>query len=241
MTRKFLLGLLFCALLLTIAAQDDKSYRADRFDVDVDVQQDRSLLVRKRSPSASPAGRSPSSSANCRPTTPTASPTSWPELTASPGRKVTARARWKSPAATPSKSPGICRPPRTPHTRSTCPIACWALWQQANAADILDYQALPDEYEYAIDSSRVTMNYPPEARLLGEPEVTAGQATVSATEMKPSSPCKIFRPMTRSSSGSRSRRACLRPRRPPGRHNRLPKTVGPGSGLLPPRPCWPSG
>ena len=45
MLRKFLLPLLFVALLFSIAAQDDKTYSADRFDVDMIVQEDRSLFV----------------------------------------------------------------------------------------------------------------------------------------------------------------------------------------------------
>ena len=45
MLRKLLLPLLFVALLFSIAAQDDRSYSADRFDVDVAAQTDRSLVV----------------------------------------------------------------------------------------------------------------------------------------------------------------------------------------------------
>ncbi len=46
MVRKLSLGLLLCmALLLFVAAQGDKRYSADRFDVDIVAQHDRSLLV----------------------------------------------------------------------------------------------------------------------------------------------------------------------------------------------------
>ena len=37
MLRKLLLPLLFVALLFSIAAQDDRSYSADRFDVDLSL------------------------------------------------------------------------------------------------------------------------------------------------------------------------------------------------------------
>ena len=45
MTRRLLMSLLICALLITTAAQDDRTYRADRFDVEATAQPDRSLLV----------------------------------------------------------------------------------------------------------------------------------------------------------------------------------------------------
>ena len=45
MTRRLLMGLLLCTLLFTTAAQDDKTYRADRFDVEAIAQPDRSLVV----------------------------------------------------------------------------------------------------------------------------------------------------------------------------------------------------
>ena len=48
--------------------------------------------------------------------------------------------------------------------------------RQGDAGDVLDWQALPDEYEYDIASSTVTVSYPAGATRQGEPEVTAGKA-----------------------------------------------------------------
>ena len=41
---------------------------------------------------------------------------------------------------------------------------------------MLDWQALPDEYEYDIASSTITVSYPAGATRQGEPEVTSGKA-----------------------------------------------------------------
>lgn len=45
-------------------------------------------------------------------------------------------------------------------------------------ADVLDWQALPDDYDYAIGSSRVMISYPLTAELLSDPQVLVGSATV---------------------------------------------------------------
>src|SRR5690606_21750901 len=50
--------------------------------------------------------------------------------------------------------------------------------QQTDSSDLLRYQPLPDEFEYTIGSSTVTVEYPGSANLLETPIVTAGQATV---------------------------------------------------------------
>lgn len=51
--------------------------------------------------------------------------------------------------------------------------------RQTDGADLLRYQPLPDEYEYTIDSSTVTITYPPTASRSGEPVVTTGNGQVS--------------------------------------------------------------
>jgi uncharacterized membrane protein len=51
--------------------------------------------------------------------------------------------------------------------------------RQGDEADVLDWQALPDEYEYDIASNRVTVSFPASAQLLGQPEVLAGKADVA--------------------------------------------------------------
>lgn len=50
--------------------------------------------------------------------------------------------------------------------------------RQEESLDLLRYQPLPDEFEYTIDSSTVTVTYPSVANLLETPTVTAGQALV---------------------------------------------------------------
>lgn len=50
--------------------------------------------------------------------------------------------------------------------------------RQTETADLLRYQPLPDEFEYTIDSSAVTLRYPSSADLLETPRVTANTAQV---------------------------------------------------------------
>lgn len=50
--------------------------------------------------------------------------------------------------------------------------------RQTDDADLLRYQPLPDEFEYSIDSSTVTVRYPGSANLLETPDVTVGDAQV---------------------------------------------------------------
>ncbi len=51
--------------------------------------------------------------------------------------------------------------------------------RQEAGADALLWQALPDEYEYTIGSSATAVHYPPTASLVAEPKVYAGQAQIS--------------------------------------------------------------
>jgi hypothetical protein len=46
--------------------------------------------------------------------------------------------------------------------------------QQSGGVDLLRYQPLPDEFEYSIDSSTITVRYPSSADLQAAPTVTAG-------------------------------------------------------------------
>jgi len=68
----------------------------------------------------------------------------------------------------------------TANTTQTFTLAYQALGvvRQGDEADVLDWQALPDEYDYAIESSRVAFNYPDEAVFQSPPEVLAGEATI---------------------------------------------------------------
>jgi hypothetical protein len=66
--------------------------------------------------------------------------------------------------------------------------------RQAENADLLLYQALPDSYEYTIASSTITFSYPPSAEIQGDVRVTTGngqwqrfenQVVVTAQDLGP--------------------------------------------------------
>ena len=177
MSRKLFLLLLTALLLLNIAAQDDKSYSADRFDVAVTAQTDRSLLV-EEAVTFRFVGGPFSFVFRELPTDHTDGITDivagvdgvpWPQGTG-PGQveitgRNTIRIEWHLPP--------------TADTTQTFTLSYRALGvvrretDGSEETDVLDWQALPDEYEYTIDSSRVTIAYPPEATLLGQPELLA--------------------------------------------------------------------
>ena len=50
--------------------------------------------------------------------------------------------------------------------------------RQSSEGDLLLWQALPDEYEYEIAASQTAVTYPAGVELLGQPEVTAGEAAI---------------------------------------------------------------
>jgi hypothetical protein len=72
----------------------------------------------------------------------------------------------------------------------------WGVIRQETDADVLIWQALPDEYEYSIAASTIVVSYPETTQLLGAPEVQQGAATVvqgasivmfDARDLKPNS------------------------------------------------------
>jgi len=72
----------------------------------------------------------------------------------------------------------------------------WGVIRQESDADVLIWQALPDEYEYSIAASTIVVSYPETTQLLGAPEVQKGTATMmqgenivmfNARDLKPSS------------------------------------------------------
>lgn len=72
----------------------------------------------------------------------------------------------------------------------------WGVIRQESDADVLIWQALPDEYEYSIAASTIRVTYPETVSLLGAPEVQKGVATVEqgmytvtfdARDLKPNS------------------------------------------------------
>lgn len=179
MTRKLLASLLCCALFFTIAAQSDKSYYAERFDVEVVAQTDGSLLV-DETVRFNFSGGPFSFVFRELPTDKTDGITDivagvdgvpWPqgdgpgevEITGNNPIEVT----WHlSPTADTAQT-------------FTLSYRLLNVVRPGDEVDILDYQALPDEYEYTIGSSRVNFILPPGVRLSTPPEVRAGNATVT--------------------------------------------------------------
>lgn len=181
MWRKLMiLGVLLGTLLIGVpgALAQEKSYSADRFDVDVVVQNDGSLLITEtvvftfvgdpftfvfreiptsktdgiEIMSASVDGRFYPQGTNAG------------QLEIEPGSNV--RITWHMEP--------------TANTTRTFVLQYRMLGvvQQTDSSDLLRYQPLPDEFEYTIGSSTVTVAYPGSANLLETPIVTAGQATV---------------------------------------------------------------
>lgn len=179
MTRKLLFGLLCCALFFTTGAQLDKTYRADRFDVEVAVQPDGSLNI-EETVAFRFSGGPFSFVFRELPTDHTDGITgitagvdgvTWPQG-AGPGEveisgRDPIRVEWHLPPTT-----------DTTHT-FTLAYTQLGVVERGTEADVLNWQALPDEYEYEIDSSRLTVTFPPSGRLISEPEITAGSAVVT--------------------------------------------------------------
>ena len=182
MLRKLLLPLLFVALLLSIAAQDDKSYSADRFDVNVVVQEDRSLFVEENVTFRFDGG--PFSFVFRElPTDHTDGITDivagvdgvpWPQGTGPGQVEITGR--------DPIVITWHLSPTSDVVQNFTLSYRALGVVRQGDAGDVLDWQALPDEYEYDIASSTVTVSYPAGATRQGEPEVTAGKAEAATGE-----------------------------------------------------------
>lgn len=179
MLRKFSLSLLLVALLFSIAAQDDKSYSADSFDVDVAAQSDRSLLV-EESVTFRFVGGPFSFVFRELPTDHTDGITDivagmdgvpWPQGTGPGQVEITGN--------NPIVITWHLSPTSDAVQTFTLSYRALGVVRQGEEADVLDWQALPDEYEYDIASNRVTVSSPAQAQLLGQPEVLAGKADVT--------------------------------------------------------------
>lgn len=187
MTRKFALGLFLILLTFSIAAQSGRSYRADRFDIEVDVRPDGSLLV-EENVTFRFAGGPFSFVFRELPTEHTdglnivsagVDGEVWPQGDG-PGQveisgNDTVVVTWHLPP--------------TADTAQTFTLTYEALGVAARGerADRLDWQALPDEYEYAIDGSEVRFNFPTSAQLAGEPEILTGDGPDWQIEQTPGS------------------------------------------------------
>ena len=163
---------------VTGALAQEKSYSADRFDVDIAVNQDGSLLVTetvvfrfvgepftyvfREIPTDHTDGVEILEASVDGRTYPGGTDAGQVEITADDNIRVT----WHMEP--------------TANTARTFVLKYRMLGvvQQTDGADLLRYQPLPDEFEYTIDSSTVTLRYPSSANLLETPRVTANTAQV---------------------------------------------------------------
>ncbi|MCA9918724.1 MAG: DUF2207 domain-containing protein [Anaerolineales bacterium] len=181
MWRKLMILAVLLGTLLTGvpgALAQEKSYSADRFDVDVVVQNDGSLRVTetvvftfvgepftfvfREIPTSKTDGIEIMSASVDGRFYPQGSNAGQVEI--EPGSNV--RVTWHMEP--------------TANTTRTFVLEYRMLGvvEQTENSDLLRYQPLPDEFEYSIGSSTVTLEYPASANLLATPTVTAGQAQV---------------------------------------------------------------
>lgn len=178
MWRKILFSILLMGLFVPSVSAQDKSYSAERFDVDVLVQEDGSLLVTETVVFRF-VGEPFTFVFRELPTDRTDGITdiragvdgaTWPRGEA-PGQveingNRTVRVEWHLP-------------PTSNETHTfTLSYRLLGVVQQSDASDLLRYQPLPDDFEYAIDRSTVTFTYPQTAVLDAAPAVLTGEATV---------------------------------------------------------------
>ncbi len=181
MWRKWIAALVVLGALLMGAPgalAQEKSYSADRFDVDIVVQDDGSLLVTetvvfrfvgepftfvfREVPTdrtdgveileASVDGRSYPQGTNAG------------QVEVESGDNI--RVTWHMEPTANTARTFVLR------------YQMFGVVQQTEDADLLRYQPLPDEFEYTIDSNTVTLRYPASADLLETPQVTANTAQV---------------------------------------------------------------
>lgn len=168
------------ALVLPASAQESKSYSADRFDVDVTVQTGGSLQVIEQVDFRFVGG--PFSYVYRElPTDLTDGITNiqagadgaiWPlgtgpgQVEIEPGNPI--RVTWHLPPTS-----------NAVHTFDLTYDALGVV-RQGDGADVLDWQALPEEYDYRIAASQVTLRYPLGAEPIGAPVLLAGKGDVAA-------------------------------------------------------------
>ncbi|HMT21684.1 MAG TPA: DUF2207 domain-containing protein, partial [Promineifilum sp.] len=171
MSRKMMLLFLCCALFFTLAAQDGKSYRAERFDVTVDAQSDGSLLVNEAVTFNFTGG--PFSFVFRE--IPTDHTDGITEIVAGVDGVAWPRGTGPGEVEISDGNPieVVWHLPPTANTTQTFTLSYRPLGvvRQGDERDILDWQALPDEYDYAIGAGEITFTYPAGASLAGQPEV----------------------------------------------------------------------
>lgn len=176
--RLWLIGLLVGLFFSLGAAQDDKSYSADRFDVAVTVEEGGSLLVQetvtfrfvggpftfvfRELPTDHTDGITDIVATVDGRTLPAGTNSGQVEINGRDPIRVT----WHF-------EPTL----DTVHTFSLT-YRVLGVVQQSQAADLLKWQALPDEYEYSIGRSQVTFNWPAAVEPSAAPAVLAGDGSL---------------------------------------------------------------
>ncbi len=179
MFHQCLLGfMLFSLLFSPWRGPATKSYSADRFDVDVALQTDGSLLVTERLtlrfvggpftyvyrhlPAAHTDGMDVIGASVDGISLPEGKEAGQVEI----GGRDPVRVTWHFAPTFDSS-----------HTFELI-YRVWGVVRKESNADVLIWQALPDAYEYPIAASTIRVTYPETAQLLGAPEVQYGRATI---------------------------------------------------------------
>lgn len=184
MWRKLILLITIFGMILFgagSAAAQDKSYSADRFDVDVVVQEDSSLLVTetvvfsfvgepftfvfRELPTEFTDGVTILSASLDGRSLPQGTEAGQVEI--EDGRDILIT--WHMEPTVNSSRTFVLE------------YEMLGVVRQAEAGDLLRFQPLPDEFEYNIDSSTVTITYPNTAVLQTSPAITVGEAQVSSS------------------------------------------------------------
>lgn len=194
MWRKILLSLVIIGLFVGVAAAQDRSYSAERFDVDVSVQEDGSLLVTETVVFDFVGG----------PFTFVFRELETDFTDGITDIRAQVDGRFYPEGDQPGQVEISGRDPirvewhleETSNATRTFTLSYRVLGvvRQTETADLLRYQPLPDDFEYTIGSSTVTITYPPAANRSGEPALTAGrgearaagnQVTIAAQNLSP--------------------------------------------------------
>ncbi len=197
MIQQLLLSLVALSLLFSPwRGPVAKSYSADHFDVDIAVQTDGSLVVTERLTLRFVGG--PFTYAyRYLPTTYTDGidiiGASIDDLPLPEGKNA---GQVEIAGLDPVKVTWHFAPTSDSIHTYTLTYRAWGVIRKEADADVLLWQALPDEYEYSIAASTIRVTYPETARLLDAPTVQAGAATVEqgantvtfdARDLKPNS------------------------------------------------------
>jgi len=185
MARKLLISVLVlvvAGVLLTACNGDGKSYSANRFDVDLAVQPDGSLIVAETVDFCFEGG--PLSYVFCD--------LAFPEidgidrLQASLDGQVlpqgTGPGQVEIEAGDPLKVTWHLPPTSDAMHSFGLVYRVQGAIRQMDDADALIWRAVPEEHDYEIASSTVKLSYPPSAQLLSQPTVQGANAAVETSE-----------------------------------------------------------